>query len=100
MNTYEGTNFKSNTQQNFIASKNRDIPKNHVKNNEQREPIKFWDCQGPHYAKDCPNRKRNFSNVHTIQEEAIIGDVVNTKPIINVDLENRQDDHQTSMVKI
>ena len=39
-NTYQGTDFKSNTQQNFTASKNRDIPNNYVTNNEQREPVK------------------------------------------------------------
>ena len=33
-NTYEGTNFKSNTQQNFTSPNNRDIPNNYVKNNE------------------------------------------------------------------
>ena len=34
-NTYQGTDFKRNTQQNFTAAKNRDIPNNHGKNNEQ-----------------------------------------------------------------
>ena len=47
-NTYQGTNFKSKTQHNFIPSKNRDLPNNYVKNNEQRKPIKCWECQGPH----------------------------------------------------
>ena len=76
------------------------IPNNYVKNNEQRETIKCWECQGPHYGKDCPNRKRKFSNVHTIQEEATVGDVENDVPRINVALENRQVDNQTSMVEI
>ena len=67
-NTYQGTNFKSNTQHNFTAAKNRDIPKNHVKNSEEREFIKWWKCQAPHYVKQCTNRKRNFSNVHTEKE--------------------------------
>ena len=35
-----------------------------------------------------------------IQEEATVGDVENEMPRINVPLENRQADHQTSMVKI
>ena len=38
--------------------------------------------------------------MHTIQEEAIVGDVANGMPIINAALENRQVDHQTSMVEI
>ena len=68
---------------------NRDLPNNHGKNNDQREPIKCWECQGPHYVKDCLNRKRNFSNVHTIQEEATVGDATNEMPKTNAALENR-----------
>ena len=33
-NTYKGTDFKSNTQQNFTIEKNRDKPNNNGKNNE------------------------------------------------------------------
>ena len=73
---------------------------NYVKNNEQREPIKYQECHGPHYAKDCPNKKKNFNNVHIIQEEATVGDVANEMTRINAALENRQADHQTSMVEI
>ena len=39
-NNYQGTYFKSKTQQNFTTPKNRDMPNNYVKNNEQREPVK------------------------------------------------------------
>ena len=46
------------------------------------------------------NRKGNFSNVHTIQEEETVGDVANEMPRINASLENRQVDHQTSMVEV
>ena len=44
-NNYQGTNFKSNTQQNFTSTRNRDLPNNNGKNNEQREPVKCWECQ-------------------------------------------------------
>ena len=64
------------------------MPNNFVKNNEQKEPIKCWECQGPHYAKYCPKWKGNFSNIHTIQEEKIVGDVENEMPRINASLEN------------
>ena len=38
--------------------------------------------------------------MHTIQEEATVGDVANEMPRINAALDNRQDDHQISMVEI
>ena len=38
--------------------------------------------------------------MHTIQEEATVGDVANKMPRINATLENRQANHQTSMVEI
>ena len=39
-NIYQGTYFKSNTQQNFTAAKNKHLSNNHGKNNEQRELVK------------------------------------------------------------
>ena len=68
--------------------------------NEHKEPVKCWECQGPHYEKYCPNRKGNFNKVHTIQEEEIVGDVANEMPRINAALENQQVDHQTFMVEV
>ena len=76
------------------------MPNKFVKNNEQKEPVKCWECQGPHYAKFCPNRKRQFNNVHTIQDEEKFGYVANEMPRINAALENRQEEHQNSMVEV
>ena len=53
------------------------MPNNYVKNNEQREPGNFWECQGPHYAKDCLNRRRKFDNVHRIEEKEMVCDIEN-----------------------
>ena len=38
--------------------------------------------------------------MHTIQEEETVGDVENEMARINAALENRQADHQTSMVEV
>ena len=56
-NNYQGTKFKIKTQQNVAEPKGIYMPNNYVKNNEHKQPIKCSECQGPHYAKYCPNRK-------------------------------------------
>ena len=76
------------------------MPNNYVKNNEHNEPVMWWECQGPHYAKDNLNRRMNHNNVHTIWEEEIVEDVENEIARINVALENRQASHQTSVVEV
>ena len=97
-NNYQGVYFKNKTEQNTTTPKGSDMPNNYVKNNEHKEPVKCRECQGLHYAKYYLNRKENFSNVHTFQEKQTIGDVENEIPRINASLENRQANHQTSMV--
>ena len=48
-----------------------------------------------------PIRVRSkIQDITTIQEEETIGDVENGMPKINAALENRQDDHKTSMVEV
>ena len=39
---------------------------NYTKNNECKEPVKCWECNGPHYASVCPNRKKTVNNIHTV----------------------------------
>ena len=72
---------------------------NYTKNFERKEPIKCWECTGPHYASAFPNRKKIVRNIHTIQEEMTVGDLARTMPRINAALENRQVDYQISMVE-
>ena len=50
---FQGNNLKSNSQQNPTRTRNKEFTNNHsnyVKINERKEPIKCWECQGPHYA--------------------------------------------------
>ena len=94
---------KSNLQTNQNNQKNKEYANNHsnyTKNFERKEPIKCWECNGPHYASVCPNWKKTVSNMHTIQEEMIVADLARKMPRINTTLENWRADYQTSMVEV
>ena len=94
---------KGNSQSNPNGPRNKEPTNNHsnyVKNNERKEPIKCWDCNGPHYASVFPNRKNIVSNIHTVQEEMIVGDLARKIPRINAALENEQVHYQTSIVEV
>ena len=45
-------------------------------------------------------RKKTVSNIHTIQEEMTVWDLMRTMPRVNVALENRQVVYQTCMVEV
>ena len=86
---FEGN--KNNSQTNQNNQKNKESVNNHnnyTKNFERKEPIKCYECNGPHYASACPNRNNSISNIHTIQEEMTVGDLARTMPRINAALEN------------
>ena len=61
---------KGNSQINPNGQRNKEFVNNHsnyTKNFERKEPVKCWECNGPHYASIFPNRKKTVSNIHTIQ---------------------------------
>ena len=90
-NIFQGN--KGNSQPNSNGPRNKEPANNHtnyVKNNERKEPIKCWDCNGPHYTSVCPNKKKNINNIHTVQEEMMVGDLAREMLWINATLENRQ----------
>ena len=94
---------KGNSQLNPNGPRNKEPINNHsnyTKNNERKEPVKCWECNGPHYASVFPNWKKTVSNIHMIQEDMTIGDLTRTMPTINAALENRKVDYQTSMVEV
>ena len=100
-NNFQGN--KNNSSNNQNNSKGKEFANNHgnyTKNFERKEPIKCWECNGPHYASVCPNLKKTVSNIHTIQEEMTVGELARTIPRINAALENRQAEYQTSMVEV
>ena len=59
--------------------------------------IKWWKCNGPHYARDCKNKTNGV--LHKLQEEPTIEDITGTLWIY-VALDDRQVDHQATMVEI
>ena len=91
---YQGNNYKGFKPQDYTVPS---IVPN--KNPTQKELLKCWECGEKHYFKDCPTRKHKF-NVHSIQEEVTVGDMDRSMPIICAAPENRQEDHQNSMVEI
>ena len=50
-NNYQKIDFKNRVPQNTATPKGRDMSNNFVKNTEEREHVKCWECQGLHYAK-------------------------------------------------
>ena len=88
-------NFQGNrnsTPNNQNNSKGKETANNHgkfTKNFERKEPVKCRQCNGPHYASVCPNRKNSVSNIHTIQEEMTIGELARSLPRINAALEKQ-----------
>ena len=76
---------------------------NHNNNRDTapKGPLKCWECGEPHYLRDFPVKRRNSApNLHAVQRETTTGDLAKELPRISATLENRQADHQTSMVEV
>ena len=63
-----------------------------------RPPVQCWGCGGPHYVKNCPQRK-GTEQVSQIHEASTVGDVGRSLPRINAALKDRQAEYQPSMVE-
>eukprot|EP00253_Pinus_taeda_P014522 PITA_14522 len=63
-----------------------------------RPPVQCWGCGGPHYVKNCPQRK-GTDQISQIHEASTVGDVARSVPRINAALEDRQAEYQPSMVE-
>ena len=60
---------KGNSQINPNGPRNKELVNNHsnyTKNNEQKEPIKCWECNGPHYASVFANQKKSVRNIDMV----------------------------------
>eukprot|EP00253_Pinus_taeda_P010525 PITA_10525 len=63
-----------------------------------RPPVQCWGCGGPHYVKNCPQRK-GTEKLSQIHEALIVGDVGRSVPRINAALDDRQVEYQPTMVE-
>eukprot|EP00253_Pinus_taeda_P029655 PITA_29655 len=64
----------------------------------KRSPVQCWGCGGPHYVKNCAQRKgpEQLSQIH---EASTVGEFGCSIPRINATLEDRQAEYQPTMVK-
>jgi hypothetical protein len=97
---YQGNNYKGNKPYNQSGNKEKEPVTFYNKNTTQREPLKCWECGDPHYYKDCPLRKKTNNNLHIVREASTVDEIARNIPKISATLENRQADHQTSMVEV
>jgi hypothetical protein len=68
--------------------------------NTKREPLKCWGCGEEHLLRDFPHRKQDNRRVYNIQEATTVNDVARSMPQIYAALDNRQVDHQASVVEM
>jgi hypothetical protein len=65
------------------------------------EPLKCWECGEPHLRRICLGlNTKNRTIVHNLQEASTVGDVGRSLHRINASIDNRQADHQSSVVEI
>ena len=63
-----------------------------------REPSKFWGCGEPHLLRDCPHR--NIQMIVRDREATTENDIARNIPTIHAALDNRQAQHQATMVEM
>ena len=68
--------------------------------NPKKEPLKCWGCGEEHLLRDCPHRQQNSRRFYNIQEATTVNDVARSLPQIYAALDNKQADHQASMVEM
>jgi hypothetical protein len=66
----------------------------------KKGPLQCWGCGESDLLRDCPHRQHNSKKVYNVEEAAIVNDVAINVPRIYAAIENRQADHQSSMVEL
>ena len=65
-----------------------------------REPSKCQTCCGDHCKKDCPMYQVGRPQIYSSQESQTIGDVSQSIPWIYAAVDNRQVEHQSSIIEM
>jgi len=65
-----------------------------------REPLKCWVCGEPHLLRNCPYRNTANKIIQNIQEASIFGDIDKSIHRINIGLDGRKENHQSTIVEI
>ena len=65
-----------------------------------REPLTYWECGEPHLKRHCPCLTGENKTLHSIREASIVGEIGRNFHSINAALEDRQADHQSTIVDI
>ena len=60
--------------------------------------LQCWNCEGNHYARECPAHKKLGAKLSQIQEATAIEDVGRNVPRIYATLDNQQTKQQSRMI--
>eukprot|EP00253_Pinus_taeda_P001879 PITA_01879 len=99
----KGTNsrFASRTTSKFRSANESKVNEQQIRLDNEgtaRPPVQCWGCGGPHYIKNCPQRK-GTEQLSKIHEASTVGEVGRSVPRINAALEDRQAEYQPTMVE-
>eukprot|EP00253_Pinus_taeda_P012189 PITA_12189 len=99
----KGTNsrFTARTTSKFRSANESKVNEQQIRLDNEgtaRPPVQCWGCGGPHYIKNCPQRK-GTEQLSQIHEASTVGEVGRSVPIINAALEDRQAEYQPTMVE-
>eukprot|EP00253_Pinus_taeda_P012142 PITA_12142 len=99
----KGTNnrFTARSTSKFRSANNSKVSEQQIRLDNEgtaRPPVQCWGCEGPHYIKNCPQRK-GTEQLSQIHEASTVGEVGRSVPRINAALEDRQAEYQPTMVE-
>ena len=67
---------------------------------QHKGPLKCWKSEGPHLRRHCPLENEIAISAYNIQEAETVGQVARAVPRIYAASEDRQEDHQSTVVEV